>query len=166
MAQPAIVRNLVSLSKSGTTTVTTTATAESNVKLFDRLFKNAAGGGCGSTPAPADKTVLVDRVKEHADLVMADASCSADCKSRLGDYLDLLNQVEGKLAQTPVSSTFQRPTSDTSSLESAAGFYGQPPSQAQVEQLFGDAGFSAFGQAKSDGGAANDNYAPPLRLAA
>ena len=141
--QPAIVRNLVSLSKSGTATVQTTPTAESNVKLFDRLFKNAAGGGT-TTPTPTDKTVLVDRVKEHADLVMADAACSADCKSRLGDYLDLLNQVEGKLAQTPVSSTFQRPTSDTSSLESAAGFYGQPPSQAQVEQLWNDIVVAAF----------------------
>jgi len=141
--QPAIVRNLVSLSKSGTATVQTTPTAESNVKLFDRLFKNTTGGGT-TTPAPADKTVLVDRVKEHADLVMADAACSADCKARLGNYLDLLNQVEGKLAQTPVSSSFPRPTSDTSALEAAAGFYGQPASQVQCELLWNDIVVAAF----------------------
>ena len=138
--QPAIVRNLVSLSQSGTATVQTTPTAESNVKLFDRLFKTTTGGGTTTT----DQTVLVDRVKEHADLVMADASCSADCKTRLSNYLDLLSEVQGKLAQAPVTSAFQRPTSDTLSLEAAAGFYGQSASQAQCEQLWNDIVVAAF----------------------
>ena len=142
VAQPAIVRNLVSLSKSGTTTVTTTATAESNVKLFDRLFKTTTtpttGGG-----ASADQTVLVDRVKEHADLVMADPSCSADCKARLGNYLDLLSQVQAKV-QTSVNSDFPRPAVDTSALEASSGFYGLPDTQAQCEQLWNDIVVAAF----------------------
>lgn len=140
--QPAIVRNLVSLTKSGTGTVQTEATAESNVKLFDRLFKTSMSGG-GSGNAPADQTVLVDKVKEHAGLVMADTACSADCKARLGNYLDLLSDVQSKL-QTTVNSSFPRPTTDTAALEAASGFYGQPASQAQCEQLWNDIVVAAF----------------------
>jgi len=139
--QPAIVRNPVSLSKSGTATVQTESTAESNVKLFDRLFKTSVGGG-GGTSAP-EQVVLVDRVKEHANLVMADPACSADCKTRLTNYLDLLSDVESKL-QTTVTSSFSRPTTDTSVVESGSGFYGQPSSQAQCEQLWNDIIVAAF----------------------
>lgn len=138
--QPAIVRDPVSLSKSGTTTVETKSTAESNVKLFDRLFKTSVAS---SGTAGSDQVVLVDRVKEHADLVMADPSCSADCKTRLGNYLDLLNDVQSKL-MTTVSSSFARPTTDTSVLEATAGFYGQPSSQAQCERLWNDIVVAAF----------------------
>jgi hypothetical protein len=138
--QPAIVRNLVSLSKSGTATVQTESTAESNVKLFDRLFKTSVGGGGTSAP---EQAVLVDRVKEHAGLVMADPACSSDCKTRLSNYLDLLSDVESKL-QTTVTSSFSRPTTDTSAVESASGFYGQPSSQAQCEQLWNDIIVAAF----------------------
>lgn len=134
--QPAIVRNFVSLRASGTGTVQTEQTAESNVKLFDRLFKT-------STTAAVDQVVLVDRVKEHADLVMADAACSADCKTRLSNYLDLLNDVQSKVVTT-VSSSFARPTTDTSALESGAGFYGQPDSHVQCEKLWNDIIVAAF----------------------
>jgi hypothetical protein len=141
VAQPAIVRNLVSLSMSGATTVNTTASAESNVKLFDRLF-NTTTTPSGSATA-SDQTVLVDRVKEHADLVMADPSCSADCKQRLGNYLDLLSQTQAKV-QTSVNSSFARPTVDTAALEAGSGFYGQPATQAQCEQLWNDIVVAAF----------------------
>jgi hypothetical protein len=140
VAQPAIVRNLVSLSMSGSSTVNTTAAADSNVKLFDRLFKTTTTPGGSGAPAP---TVLVDRVKEHADLVMADPSCSADCKVRLGNYLDLLSQTQAKV-QTSVNSSFARPTTDTSAVEAASGFYGMPASQAQCEQLWNDIVVAAF----------------------
>jgi len=139
--QPAIVRNLASLSKSGTGTVATQATAESNVKLFDRLFKTSSTSSSGS--AAPEQVVLVDRVKEHADLVMADRSCSADCKTRLSNYLDLLRDVQSKV-MTTVSSSFTRPTTDTSVLESTSGFYGQPSSQAQCERLWNDIVVAAF----------------------
>jgi hypothetical protein len=138
VAQPAIVRNLVSLSKSGTSTVATTATAESNVKLFDRLFNTTTAGA--GTPG---QTVLVDSVRQHANLVMSDPGCSADCKTRLSNYLDLLSQVQTQV-QTSVSSSFQRPTTDTSAVEAASGFYGQPASQAQCEQLWNDIVVAAF----------------------
>jgi hypothetical protein len=138
--QPAIVRNLVSLSKSGTGTVQTQATAESNVKLFDRLFKTSVASSGTAVP---EQVVLVDRVKEHADLVMADPACSADCKTRLGNYLDLLNDVQSKV-MTTVMSGFARPTTDTSVLEKASGFYGQPSSQAQCEKLWNDIVVAAF----------------------
>jgi len=141
--QPAIVRNLVSLSKSGTSTVQTGATAESNVKLFDRLFKTSVASSGGTASSAPDQIVLVDRVKEHADLVMADPACSVDCKARLGNYLDLLSDVQAKLLTT-VSSSFTRPTTDTSALESASGFYGQTSSQAQCEQLWNDIVVAAF----------------------
>jgi hypothetical protein len=134
--QPAIVRNLVSLTKSGSGTVQTEQTAESNVKLFDRLFKT-------TTTAAPDSVVLVDRVKEHAGLVMSDPACSAECKTRLSNYLDMVNDVQSKVATT-VSSNFARPTSDTSAVEAAAGFYGQPVNQVQCEKLWNDIIVAAF----------------------
>ena len=134
--QPVIVRNLVSLSKSGSGTVQTEQTAESNVKLFDRLFKTS------TTTAP-DQLVLVDRVKEHADLVLADPTCSADCRTRLSNYLDLLADVQSKVVST-VTSGFARPTTDTSAVEAAAGFYGDPANQAKCEQLWNDIVVAAF----------------------
>lgn len=139
--QPAIVRNLVSLSKSGSGIATTPQTADSNVKLFDRLFKTQTTppGGSGGTEQP----VLVDRVKEHADLVMNDPRCSADCRSRLGNYMDMLADVQSKLQQT-VNSSFSRPTRDTAAVESSAGFYGQPSSQVECEQLWNDIVVAAF----------------------
>jgi len=140
--QPAIVRNLVSLSKSGSDIATTEQTADSNVKLFDRLFKTQTAPSTGGAGA-ADQTVLVDRVKEHADLVMNDPRCSADCRTRLGNYMDMLADVQSKLHQT-VSSSFSRPTRDTAAVESAAGFYGQPSSQAECEQLWNDIVVAAF----------------------
>lgn len=138
-AAGALVRNLVSVSKSGSGTSTTTPTAESNVKLFDRLFQTTSTG-----PA-ADPVVLVDRVKEHAGLVLNDPQCSADCRSRLNDYLDLLSQVQDQVVSTGgTTSSFPRPTSDTVALENAAGFYGSPPSQAQCEKLWNDIVTAAF----------------------
>jgi hypothetical protein len=134
--QPAIVRNPVSLSKSNTGVSQTQAAADSNVKLFDKLFKTTTTAGPG-------QTVLVDSVKQHAALVMADRRCSADCRTRLNDYLSMLADVQGKVQQT-VSSSFARPTTDTQALEATAGFYGQPPSQAQCEQLWNDIVVAAF----------------------
>lgn len=139
--QPAIVRNLVSLAKSGSGIATTEQTADSNVKLFDRLFKTTTTPTTG-TPA-VEQTVLVDRVKEHADLVMGDPRCSADCRTRLGNYMDMLADVQGKLQQT-VNSTFSRPTKDTAAVEASAGFYGQPSSQAECESLWNDIIVAAF----------------------
>ena len=133
----AIVRNLVSISKSGGSTSTTTQTAESNVKLFDRLFNTTSTG-----PAP-DPVVLVDRVKEHAGLVLSDPQCSADCRTRLNEYLDLLSQVQDQVVST-ASSSFPRPTVDTTAVEAAAGFYGEPPSQARCEKLWNDIVTAAF----------------------
>lgn len=120
VAQPAIVRNPVSRTRNGASTVETQAAAESNVKLFDRLFKSIPSS---TTPSPPvqEEVVLVDRVREHANLVMNDPSCSADCRTRLGDYLDMLSQVETKV-QASVTSNFQRPTTDTQALEQGAGF--------------------------------------------
>jgi len=139
--QPAIVRSPVSLSKSGTgtRTVLTQSTAESNVKLFDRLFKTSTSG-----TAASDQVVLVDRVKEHADLVMADRACSADCKARLGNYLDLLHDVQSKVMASATSSNFSRPVVDTEALEASTGFYGQPSSHAQCERLWNDIVVAAF----------------------
>lgn len=134
--QPAIVRNSVSLSKTSSGIAQTEQTAESNVKLFDRLFKT-------STTGSPSQTVLVDSVKEHADLVKADPRCSADCRTRLNDYLDMLTEVQGKVQQT-VNSSFARPTTDTQAVENTAGFYGQPPSQVQCEQLWNDIIVAAF----------------------
>ncbi|MEP7295295.1 MAG: DUF1552 domain-containing protein [Burkholderiales bacterium] len=136
--QPAIVRNLVSLSAAGTGTGQTQQTAESNVKLFDRLFKTSSA----AAPA-ADQVVLVDRVKEHANLVMADASCSTDCKGRLSNYLDLLSDIESKLVTT-VNSSFARPTVDTAAVEAGSGFYAQPDTQVQCEKLWNDIIVAAF----------------------
>jgi hypothetical protein len=133
--QPAIVRNLVSLAKSSSGIAQTEQSADSNVKLFDRLFKTTT-----TTPNP---TVLVDSVKEHADLVKADPRCSADCRTRLNDYLDMLAEVQGKVQQT-VNSSFPRPTSDTLAVEATSGFYGQPASQSQCEQLWNDIIVAAF----------------------
>jgi hypothetical protein len=142
--QPAIVRNPVSKTRSGGGIVETAAAAESNVKLFDRLFKSGTSTGGGSAPVP-EEVVLVDRVKEHADLVLADPACSADCRTRLADYLDLLAQVEVKVqATTPVTSSFARPGTETLALEQSAGFYGNPPSQVQCEQLWNDIVVAAF----------------------
>lgn len=138
--QPAIVRNLVSLARSGSGTATTEQTADSNVKLFDRLFKTTTPGS--GTPT-VEQTVLVDRVKEHADLVIADPRCSADCRTRLSNYMDMLADVQGKLQQT-VNSSFARPTKDTAAVESSAGFYGQPASQAECESLWNDIIVAAF----------------------
>lgn len=143
--QPAIVRNAVSRTRSGSGVVQTTESADTNVKLFDLLFRNVAPAG-GAAPAPAPESmVVVDRVREHAGLVLNDPACSADCKARLNDYLDLLAQVEGKLqTQTTVSSSFTRPTTDTGALERSAGFYGTPPTQLQCEQLWNDIVVAAF----------------------
>lgn len=144
VAQPAIVRNPVSKSRSGGGIVETVASAESNVKLFDRLFKNASSGG-GSAPPVADEVVLVDRVKEHADLVLADPSCASDCRARLNDYLDLLAQVEAKVQVVAgTTSDFARPTTDTLALEQSTGFYGAPATQVQCEQLWNDIVVAAF----------------------
>jgi hypothetical protein len=134
--QPAIVRNLVSLSRTSSGIAQTEQTAESNVKLFDRLFRTT------TTPSTS-QTVLVDSVKEHADLVKADPRCSADCRTRLNDYLDMLTEVQAKVQQT-VNSSFARPTTDTEAVERTAGFYGQPASQVQCEQLWNDIIVAAF----------------------
>lgn len=145
--QGAIVRNLVSLSRSGSGTTQTEQTAESNTRLFDRLFGGSSGGGGGGGTA-REKVVLVDRVKEHADLVLADPACSSDCRARLGNYMDLLNDIESKLDAAAgvggVSSNFPRPTTDTAAVEAAPGFYGQPPQQAQCEKLWNDIVVAAF----------------------
>lgn len=135
-AAPAIVRNLVSLRRDGSSTVTTEQTAESNVKLFDRLF-NASG----TTPA-SDPMVVLDRVKEHADAVKADPACSSDCRQRLDDYMTLLSGIATQV--TSVNSSFPRPTTDTQAVEATAGFYGQPDTQAQCEQLWNDIITAAF----------------------
>jgi hypothetical protein len=145
--QPAIVRNLVSLARRSGAIVQTEETAESNVKLFDRLFAGLAGSTSGGTsPSVEQPVVLVDRVKEHADLVLADPSCSADCRTRLGEYLDLLSQIESKLqaGTGSISSSFARPSTDTLAVERAAGFYGTPPSQVQCEKLWNDIIVAAF----------------------
>lgn len=146
--QPAIVRNPVSKRRNGSGTVETEQSADSNVKLFDRLFKGASGnsGGTGTPTAP-ERVVLVDRVKEHADLVRADASCSAECRTRLSEYLDMLAQVEAKVQaveQGSVTSSFARPTTDTLALENSPGFYGTPATQVQCEQLWNDIVVAAF----------------------
>ena len=160
--QGAIVRNLVSLSRAGNGTVASEQTAESNVKLFDRLFGGAGtgggggggtgGGGSGGGGAPAnERVVLVDRVKLHADAVMADPECSQECRSRLSNYMDLLNDIESKLppvgsapAPAPMPSNFTRPTQDTAAIERSSGFYGQPPRQAECEKLWNDIVVAAF----------------------
>lgn len=134
--QPAIVRNLVSLSRTSTGIVQTEQTADSNVKLFDRLFKT-------TTTPNSSQTVLVDSVKEHAALVKADARCSAECRTRLDDYLTMLSEVQGKVQQT-VNSSFARPTVDTRALEQAEGFYGRPDSQVACEKLWNDIIVAAF----------------------
>jgi len=135
--QGAIVRNLVSLSSTGSGTTQTEQTAESNVKLFDRLF--------GTTTTPGEPSiVLVDRVKEHADLVMADPACAADCRNRLSNYLDLLSDVQSQVVGVANGSSFPRPTVDTAVLESAEGFYGKPEQQAECEQLWNDIVVAAF----------------------
>ena len=136
--QGAIVRNLVSLSKNGSGTTQTEQTAESNVKLFDRLF--------GTTTTPGEPSiVLVDRVKEHADLVMADPACSTDCRNRLSNYLDLLSDVQSQVVGAANGSSFPRPTTDTSAVEAAEGFYGKPEEQVGCEQLWNDIVVAAFG---------------------
>jgi hypothetical protein len=133
--QPAIVRNPVSFYKSTSSGITQTpATAESNVKLFDRLFQ--------TTTAP-DQVVLVDRVKEHAGLVINDPQCSAQCRTRLTEYLDMLSELQAKLALTGGTS-LPRPSIDTGALESATGFYGTPSSHVQCEQLWNDVVVAAF----------------------
>jgi len=127
----------VSLSRTSTGIVQTEQTADSNVKLFDRLFKTTTTGNASS------QTVLVDSVKEHAALVKADSRCSADCRNRLDDYLTMLSEVQGKVQQT-VNSSFARPTSDTQSMESTEGFYGKPESQIACEKLWNDIIVAAF----------------------
>lgn len=134
--QPVIVRNLVSLSRTSTGIVMTEQTAESNVKLFDRLFRTT------TTPA-SSQTVLVDSVQEHAALVKSDSRCSADCRNRLDEYLTMLSEVQRKVQQT-VNSGFARPTSDTQAIEAAAGFYGMPENQAACERLWNDIVVAAF----------------------
>jgi hypothetical protein len=136
-SQGAIVRNLVSLSSAGSGTTQTEQTAESNVKLFDRLF--------GTTTTPGEPSiVLVDRVKEHADLVMADPACSADCRNRLSNYLDLLSDVQTQVTGVANGSNFPRPTTDTAAVEATEGFYGKPEQQAACEQLWNDIVAAAF----------------------
>ena len=134
--QPAVVRNLVSLSKTSAGIVQTQETAESNTKLFDRLFKT-------TTTPTSSPTVLVDSVREHAALVKADARCSADCRTRLDDYLSMLAEVQGKVQQD-VTSSFARPTVDTLAVEQTAGFYGLPDNQVQCEKLWNDIIVAAF----------------------
>ncbi len=134
--QPVIVRNPVSLSRTASGIVQTEQAADSNVKLFDRLFRT-------TTMPNQNQTVLVDQVREHANLVKADPRCSADCRTRLDGYLDMLAEVQGRVQQT-VNSTFTRPVTDTEAVERAAGFYGQPANQAQCEQLWNDIVVAAF----------------------
>lgn len=134
--QPAIVRNLTSLSKTSSGIVQTQETAESNVKLFDRLFKTTTTPGVTSP-------VLVDSVREHAALVKADPRCSADCRTRLDDYLSMLSEVQGKVQQG-ANSSFPRPTVDTLGVEQTAGFYGEPANHAKCEQLWNDIVVAAF----------------------
>ncbi|KQW01555.1 DUF1552 domain-containing protein [Rhizobacter sp. Root1221] len=138
--QPVIVRNPVSLSQTSSGVVQAQETAESNVKLFDRLFKTST---TPTTPNAPAQTVLVDSVKEHAALVKADPRCSADCRTRLDEYLTMLSEVQGKVQQT-VNSSFPRPTTDTSAVEAAAGFYGLPDNQVQCEKLWNDIVVAAF----------------------
>jgi hypothetical protein len=136
-AHGAIVRNLVSLSSTGSGTTQTEQTAETNVKLFDRLF--------GTTTTPGEPpVVLVDRVKEHADLVMADPACSADCRNRLSNYLDLLSDVQSQVVGVANGGGFPRPTVDTGALEAAEGFYGKPQQHVSCEQLWNDIVVAAF----------------------
>ncbi|MFN7727104.1 MAG: DUF1552 domain-containing protein [Rubrivivax sp.] len=148
--QGAIVRNLVSLSRSGTATVQTEQTAESNTKLFDRLFGGSTTGSPGTGTTAPERVVLVDRVKAHADQVLADPACGTDCRNRLTNYMDLLNDIESKLpgasggSTAPVNSSFTRPTTDTGSVENSSGFYGEPARQAQCEQLWNDIVVAAF----------------------
>ena len=134
--QPVIVRNPVSLSRTSSGVVQTQETAESNVKLFDRLFKTT------TTPQNTNP-VLVDSVREHANLVKADPRCSADCRTRLDEYLTMLSEVQGKVRQE-VGSDFPRPTVDTLDVERTSGFYGQPENHAKCEQLWNDIVVAAF----------------------
>ncbi|CAN7255365.1 DUF1552 domain-containing protein [Rhizobacter sp. LjRoot28] len=134
--QPAIVRNLVSLSKTSSGIVQTQETADSNVKLFDRLFKT-------TTTPNTTQPVLVDSVREHAALVKADPRCSTDCRNRLDEYLTMLSEVQGKVQQG-ANSNFPRPTVDTRAVENTAGFYGQPENHAKCEQLWNDIVVAAF----------------------
>ena len=137
--QPAIVRNLVSLSKTSSGIVQTQETADSNVKLFDRLFKTTTTTDTGAPAQP----VLVDSVREHAALVKSDPRCSADCRTRLDEYLTMLSEVQGKVQQG-ANSNFPRPTVDTRAVENTAGFYGQPENHAKCEQLWNDIVVAAF----------------------
>ncbi|MGM9490954.1 hypothetical protein [Ideonella sp. YS5] len=137
-SQGVIVRNLVSLSSAGSGTTQTEQTAESNVKLFDRLF--------GTTTTPGEPSiVLVDRVKEHADLVMADPACSTDCRNRLSNYLDLLSDVQTQVGGVANGGgSFPRPTTDTAAVEATEGFYGKPEQQVACERLWNDIVAAAF----------------------
>lgn len=143
-ATGAIVRNLVSVARSGGSIVTTTPTAESNVRLFDRLFNTGTGGA----PPAGEPMVVVDRVREHAGLVMNDPQCGTECRARLSNYLDLLSEVQGAVNSGggggTVSSNFARPTTDTAAVEAAAGFYGTPERQVACEQLWNDIVAAAF----------------------
>jgi hypothetical protein len=132
---PAIVRNLVSRTKTSSGVSATPQTAESNVKLFDKLFQ--------TTTAP-EQNILVDRVREHANLVLRDPQCSAECKARLNEYLDNLAALQSNLAAQPGTSSAPRPVTDTTDLERAAGFYGSPAQQAKCEQLWNDIVVAAF----------------------
>jgi hypothetical protein len=144
-AAGALVRNLVSITRSGGSLVTTTPTAESNQRLFDRLF-NTTGSGA---PPAGEPMIVVDRVREHAGAVLSDPQCGSDCRSRLSDYLDLLAEVQtavdgGPGGGTGVVSSFPRPTESTAAVEAQAGFYGAPERQVACEKLWNDIVAAAF----------------------
>jgi hypothetical protein len=132
---PAIVRNLVSLTKTSSGISATPQTAESNTKLFDRLFQ--------TTTAP-EQMILVDRVREHANLVLSDPQCSADCKLRFNEYLDNLASIQNGLNAQAGTTSMPRPITETLVLERSAGFYGTPAQQIKCEQLWNDIVVAAF----------------------
>ncbi len=138
--QPAIVRNLVSLSKTSSGIVQTQETAGQQHQAVRPPVQDHhhAGHRCAGT-----QPVLVDSVREHAALVKADPRCSADCRTRLDEYL---THAVGGAGQGAAGREQQlpRPTVDTRAVENTAGFYGQPENHAKCEQLWNDIVVAAF----------------------
>jgi hypothetical protein len=118
----------------------TGTTANSNVALFDKLFKTTT-----TAPGTGARAPIVDQMlASYKNLRDGNARLSAADKQRLSDHMDQIAELQRKLQATVASGPPARPTTDNSALRNAAGFSITPAKQVQNESLWNDIVVAAF----------------------